>query len=789
MSFDPGVRVGPYEVIAAVGAGGMGEVYRARDLRLDRDVALKVIRDDLVEKGVALSRFRAEAKSIAALSHPNIVSIYDVGEQGPSSYIVMEFLEGETLRQAMVRPLSWRRTAKIGATIADALQCAHARDIVHRDLKPENVVVTAAGIIKVLDFGLARLISGDLNPDNRTLTSPGTVMGTPSYMSPEQVRGESIGPATDIFSLGCMLYEMLAGKTPFARASGAETMAAILRDEPPDLRSIHPDIPDGIIRIVEHCLEKDPRNRFQSAADVAFALSAADSFREETTTPVMSPQAPRRRRSLVGLGMLLLALITVIVVGRDRAARDATAATPGTSVAVLRFVNAATDSSLDYLSDGLTEALINDLSPVAGFKVLSRNSMFAYKPDLADPRRIGRELGVDRIVSGRVAQRNGYLLVSVELTDARDGRQIWGERYERPLSAITDLEQELARQISERLKMRLSGEDESRIARRVDVNPEAYRLYLLGRYEWSKRTPAELIKGIEYFRQSIEVDPDYAPAHLGIADTYLLLGGNYEILPPREAMPLARQAAERALSLDPTLAEAHATLGVLAHEYDWNWRRSEESFRRAIELNPNSVVAHQWFGQALLHRSRFDEGMRHLRRAEELDPLSFVTKAGLAQAFWLTENYSAAFEEASELIGIEPRFWLGHWYLGLALIGLNDLERALTAFERAVELGGSPSAIGTLGYVYARTGRRDDALRLLARLRDNSKARFTSPAAFLIIHLGLGDLDSAFQAVERGIEERTSLITVLHVAPLAEPLRNDPRYPSYARRTGLPPLP
>jgi serine/threonine protein kinase/tetratricopeptide (TPR) repeat protein len=778
MLLPPGSRIGPYEVVAPIGAGGMSEVYRARDHRLDRDVALKILHPELAGQTEAVARFEKEAKAVAALSHPNIVAIYDYGHADGVSYLAMELLDGETLRAEVNGPMAWRRAATIVATVADALRTAHAQGIVHRDLKPENIVMTRSRALKVLDFGLARAFAQPAEAAAETLTTPGTVMGTAGYMSPEQVRGEPAGPASDLFSLGCLFYELLSGRSPFRRPSPAESMAAILRDDPPDLRSLGQEIPEGIVRVVEHCLEKNPETRFQSAADFAFALSAAING---SGPHARIAAAPRRRRSAVILAVLLIALVGAIVASRRSATSPAPP--PARSLAVLPF---QATPPLAYVSEGLTEGIINDLSPVGGFKVLSRNTVFSYKARSNDPRAIGKELGVDALVTGRVVQQPQSLVVSVELIDAREGNQIWGERYERPLSEVPQIERELSRQISAKLQLRLTGADQSRMNRRASVDPNAYRLYLQGRYEWNKRTPEGLRKGVEFFRRSIDIDASYAPAHAGIADSYLLLGGNYEILPPKEAMPLARKAAARALELDPALAEPHATLGVIAHEFDWDWPRAEESFRRAIALNPNSPVAHQWYGQALLYRGRPEEGLRELQRAEELDPLSLVTRSDLAQAFWITRQYDAAVAQAERLIELEPQFWLGHFFLGMACIGRNDLTRATAALEQAVQLGGSPAAIGSLGYAYARSGRRKEALRLRDELREASRGRYISPAPFLTIALGLGDFDAVFAELGRAIDERAALVAVMNVVPIADPLRADPRYAEYARRVGLP---
>ncbi len=771
----------------------MGEVYRARDHRLDRDVAVKVLSDSNSSPS-STARFDQEAKAIAALSHPGIVSIYDVGNDGNHFWIAMELLEGESLGSVLSsrRPIPWKRAAAFSVAIADALRCAHERGIVHRDLKPDNIFITRTGMVKVLDFGLARMplnAMADVS-DANTMTTPGTVLGTVGYMSPEQVRGEPATPCSDLFSFGCVMYEMLSGARPFGGRSAAEIMSAILRDEP---RPLHlagaKDVPEEMVAIVSRCLEKDPVRRFHSAADLAFALETAAA----RSGPSLAGASGAIRRNLRSMIIALVGIIVVVllgIAGRRPAAppRDAALERPS-SLAVLPFVNAGADAGLDYLSDGLTEAIINDLSPIPGLKVMSRNSVFVYKGKAVDPRQVAAELNVETILSGRLVQRGNLLGVSIELIDARDGHQIWGERYERPVSEMPDLEQELSRRISEKLRIGIGANDRKRMTRRSAIDPEAYRLYLQGRYEWNKRTVEGLRQGIDFFRRSIAIDPNFAPAHAGIADSYLLLGGFYEQIAPREAMPLAREAAIKALTLDDSLAEAHASLALIHHEYDWDWKSAENEFRRAITLNPGSAGAHQWYGQALIYRGRLAEGVRELTRAEELDPLYLVTRCDQAQALWIGGHYDQSIAQSRKVIEIEPHLWLPHWILGLAYAGKNDFDLATRSLERAVEFGGTPSTRASLGYVYARMGRPADAMKILRQLRQQAKSHYVSPAPFVIIYTGLGDMDAAFAELERCFSERVSLLTTVHAVPIAEPIRKDRRYAAFAKRVGLPPLP
>ncbi|MGH9671728.1 MAG: protein kinase domain-containing protein, partial [Bryobacteraceae bacterium] len=594
-----------------LGAGGMGEVYRAKDPRLDREVAIKVIPEHLALDPVALSRFEREAKAVAALSHPNILAIHDFGREANVCYAVTELLEGESLRARLVlSSLPWRKAAEIGAAIADGLAAAHAKGIVHRDLKPENIFLLPDGRVKILDFGLARVNPATqvADGDNVTVaatTDPGIVLGTVGYMSPEQVRGETADAQSDIFSFGCVLYEMVSGRRPFARSSTADSMAAVLKEEPPDLVSSAGNIPSDLERLITRCMQKRAGERFQSAQDLAFALRSISSVSQLSRTPVAGPgrfQVAVPRRALMAAIPLLLLAIGLAMYLRWSGGGQID------SLAVMPFVNVTGDPNAEYLSDGITEAIISNLSRIPNLEVASRSTVFRYKGKEADPMKAGADLRVRAVLLGRVTMRGDNLAISTELVDTAKSRQIWGEQYNRPVADVLTIQADISREISDKLRLELSGEEKTRMARPQTGNSEAYKLYLQGRFQWNKRTLEGMQLSIDLFRQALARDAGFALAHAGLADAFALLA-DYNVLPAREVMPRAKTAALQALQIDNSLAEAHASLGWAQLTHDWAWPDAEKELKRAIELNPAYATAHQWYGEYLAMMGRPDESL------------------------------------------------------------------------------------------------------------------------------------------------------------------------------------
>ncbi len=792
MTFAAGARLGPYEILAPLGAGGMGEVYRAKDPRLGRDVAIKVLPASFSSDPDRLRRFEQEARAAGILNHPNITAIYDIGTHEGAPYVVQELLEGETVRSVLAGGrLSPRRTIDYALQIAHGLAAAHEKGIVHRDLKPENLFVTKDGRVKILDFGLAKLTHTETGPEVTSLptatagTEPGVVLGTLGYMSPEQVRGKPADARSDIFSFGAILYEMLSGKRAFHGDSAADTMSAILMKEPPDLSQTNRDIAPGLERVVRHCLEKNPEQRFHSAHDVAFALEALSDV--STPTPAAAGlraiTRPRARILLwaAGLAAALAALAAAVLWLRPGAgAID--------SLAVLPFVNAGGDPNAEYLSDGITESLINSVSQIPGIKVVSRASAFHYKGKDVGARTVGRELGIRAVLTGRIVQRGDALSIRAELVNARDDTHLWGEEYNRRLSDILAVQEEIARDISGKLRQRLTGEEKKRLTKRYTENAEAYGLYLKGRYHWNKRTGEDTQKGIGYFQQAIEKDPTYALAYAGLADSYAILF-LYAGLPSSETFPKAKAAALKALEIDDTLAQAHATLAHTHQFFDWDLSAAEKEFRRAIELDPKYPTAHQWYSLYLSWLGRHEQAIAEAERANELDPLSLIISSTRAFVFYDARQYDRAIEAARKTLELDKGFSWALFSLGWGLEQKKMYPEAIAALEEAVRLSGRwIEAVAGLGHVYAVSGRREEAIRLIEELKEWSERGYDPLANIALVHAGLGQNDEAMRWLEKAYQARSAwlIVLALKVDPRWDALRSDARFQDLLRRIGFP---
>ena len=755
MTLFAGTRLGPYEILAPLGAGGMGEVYRARHARLDRDVAIKVLSDRLAADEQALSRFEREAKAVAALSHPNILAIHDFGEDQGVRFAVTELLEGETVRDRMARErLTWRRSVEIGIAVAEGLAAAHAKGIVHRDLKPENVFLTSGGLVKILDFGLARadlISSGEAASTLTTArqTDVGTILGTVGYMSPEQVTGEPADARSDIFSLGCLLYEMVSGRRAFVGKSTGETLASILRDHPPEIAVLGVALPAALDRIVARCLAKNRDERFQAVRDLAFHLREVSS--SSAGTPVSSG-------------------------GHARAIE---------SIAVLPFANVSADPDAEYLSDGITESIIHSLSRLPNLRVMARSTLSRYKGREIDPQVVGEELKVRAVLTGRVFHRGDSLVIKTELVDVRDGSLIWGENYNRNFADILALEEDIAREISGKLRVKVTGEDAWRLARRATEDPEAYRLYLKGLFYWNKRTSDGLRKGIELFQQAIEVDPEYALAYAGIAHSYNQLGF-YQYVAPQDSFPKAKAAATRALELDAALGEARSVLALVRFWYEWDWPGAEEEFRRAIAASPGFVHVHHFYGIFLTAMERFQDGLVELGRAEDLDPLSLPAQASRAYCLFHARRHDDAVAVLEKILEIESSFVPALYLLALNYTQKQMWTEATRFADRAVELSGRDSMrLCALGASLAAAGRRPEAEAIIKELAAMIPRRYVSAVETAYIYGALGETSLAFAWLEKALTERAWGMVLLRVDPRADPLRGDPRFPDLLRRVGL----
>ncbi len=784
MALGSGTLVAHYRVVSALGAGGMGEVYLAQDTRLNRPVALKVLPAEVAANPERLRRFTQEAQAASAISHPNVAHIYEIGEAGGVHFIAMEYVEGEQLRARIHgRALKAGEILEFASQVVDALDAAHAKGVTHRDIKPANVMITPRGQVKVLDFGLAKVARAAPAATEATLTraptDPGVILGTVQYMSPEQALGHEVDPRTDIFSAGVLLYEMATGRLPFAGANPSETIGRILHEQPEPIGRFHYGLPAELERIIRKCLEKDRERRYQSARelliDLRHLLRASDSgAAAATAVPV------RRSRRLVWLAGVVAALV-VASAGWWLAARRGPAID---SLAVLPLANATADPNTEYLSDGITESLIQSLSELPQLRVKSLGSVLRYKGKPAEPQTVGRELGVRAVVTGRLQRRGDSLSVSIELVDARDNNHLWGGQFSRSAADVLGLQEEIARETTEKLRLRLSGEERERVARRPTSDNEAFQLYLLGRHHFHRRSTQSLEKAVDYYQQAIARDPRFALAYSGLADANIVLGLHMG-LHPAARMAKAREAATRALALDDRLAEAHVSLAHIKSEYDFDWKGAVQAYRRGLELKPGYEMGRYWYAWSLLVSGRPQDAVSELERALAIDPLSYYMNSGAAAMFNYLGRYDQALAYARKALDLGPVAPQPYLDLALAYVGKSMPAEAVAALEKAAALGereGEP--LPDLAAYYAHCGRPAQARKLLDELLERGKRGYTQPFDIAAAYSALGETELAFQWLEKALEDKADLYT-LPVSPFFKPIRSDPRFAAMLRRMGL----
>jgi len=785
-----------FRIIEKLGEGGMGVVYKAMDLRLDRPVALKFLPENMLQDAQALERFRREARAASALNHPGICTIYDIGEQGGRGFIAMEFIDGETLRSHIQgKALAVGEVLRLGIQIAEALEMAHGEGIIHRDIKPANIFVTKRGQAKVLDFGLAKLVrkgvaAGDAGSDGDATDSTsivGIISGTPSYMSPEQVRGDALDPRTDIFSLGLLLYEMATGRQAFSGRTGGVVIEAVLTRSPAPARSINPEIPPKLEEIINKALHKDREQRYQSAGEIRAELQRLERGSDSGAITVgITGESNRTGSGELPSGGEERARTAMEKSGGPRTERVSKVID---SLAVLPFENASSDPEHEYLSDGIAGSLVNTLASVPKLRVMAQSTMFRYKGRHIDPQTVGRELKVRAVLTGRIMQSGGSLRIGTELVDVATGSQLWGAQYDRKPGDIFAIQDDISNEISEKLRLKLTRAEKKRLTKRQTDDAEAYRLYLKGRHHWNRWTEEGFYKAIEYFQQAVEKDPSYALAYTGIADSYVLLGWN-SYLPPKDAFPRGKIAAMKALRLDPELGEGHTPQAAVLWLYDWQWPEAQEEFHRSLELSPAHPTASHWYAEYLMTMGRHEEAIRRMKSSQELDPLSLIISVAIGWAHYMAGQNDAALEQLRRTVEMEPNYPVTYWILGLVLRKLGRHEQAIAEGEKGVKLaGGSPLMNAALAQTLASAGRKKEAMEILEELTNLGKQRYVAPYFFAGIHIGLGEDERAMEYLEKSYEEHSHWLIYLHIDPSMDGLRGDSRFQELLRRIGLPRVP
>ena len=753
-----GKTLGHYEILEPLGAGGMGQVYRARDSTLKREVALKLLHEDQAADPDLVGRLEREAHLLAALNHANIATIHSLEEDGGTRFLVLELVAGDGLdRRLSSGRLDVEASLRIARQIAAALGAAHAKGIVHRDLKPSNVMVTEEGSVKVLDFGIAKpLPLGTHGIDTPDLTVTGTLLGTVAYMSPEQIRGKLLDQRSDIWSFGCLLYELLTGRKTFDRETIGDTLSAILEYEP-DWNALPPEVPSAVRTLLRGALEKDAERRLSDIGDAGREIERALS---ETRRSAITEEVRSSRT-----------IVTDPAADRIR------------SIAVLPLANLSGDPDQEFFSDGMTEALITDLAKIHALKVISRTSVMRYKGADKSLPEIAEELGVDAVIEGSVLRAGDEIRVTSQLIHAASDTHLWADSYDRRLSDILNLQSEVARAIVAEVKAKLSPREERRLTPERSIDPRAHDEYLRGRYHFNKVTADAMETAIDYFRRAIEIDPTHAAAHAGLADAYMVQGSWLKAVPLGTAFPRGKAAAKRALELDPTLGEAHASLGYAATFHDWDWPAAESAFQLAIESNPNDSIARLYYSWYLAALARPDEAHSEIQLAHRLDPLSAWVGANVAIPPFVSGRYDEAIDICLRALELEPDFPEANWILGTCLAASGKYDEAVETFRATLKYG--KEYLGWLGYALALSGDTVSARQILEELEEIRPHGQASADDIARVHIALGQIDQAFEWLDRALDERALFVIYLKVHPSYEPIRSDERYRRCLERLGL----
>ena len=781
-----------YRIVSELGAGGMGRVYRAEDTRLGRTVALKVLAAEWGDYASARARFEREARLASALDHPNICTIYEVGQQAGVSFIAMQYLDGETLQQMLRRgALTLERVLSIARQIADALAAAHARGIIHRDVKSSNVIVTSDDRAHVLDFGVAKLL--DRIPDASSTTDAtqsGVIVGTPSYLSPEQARGAPVDHRADVFSFGAVLYEMTTGQLPFGAATSADTIAAVLTQRHASAAEINPTLPAALVAVIDRALAKEPNDRFQSVDEIRSELQRIEAdapvdepapLRGRATAPEIGGVAAHvRRRWLTRRPIDIAVAAGVVALVLGFAGGSILWHGSGIdSIAVMPFASPRNTGDLEYLGEGIADGVIQRLAELSATRVIARSTSSRYK-GTGDPRSVGRELRVEAVLTGEVVKDDQIVIVRTELVDVKTGARLWGSEYRRSAAELATVPGDVARAVSQELRTRLTAEQARRLARDYTRSTDAYQHYLRGRLFWNRRTADGSGKAIESLTAAVTADPTFALAYSGLADSYSMLR-SYGIRSSEEVIPLARAAAERAVHIDASLAEAHTSLGKIASD-TWQWAEAEAAFSRAIALNPNYATAHHWHAMYLAEVGRVREALPAIRRAQALDPLSLIVNTEVGRLLYCARDYDGAIAQLTKTLELDPDFALAHLHLGSALLEKRRFSDAMSEFRRAAAVGGPMPAVA-LARAYALAGDRSRAEAALHEMLEASTQRFVLPYSVALLYVTLGDHERAIDWIERrGLDRLGGGPWFFKVNPAFDPLQTHPRYQAILRR-------
>lgn len=742
-----GHKFGHFEIVEKLGAGGMGVVYRARDHRLERDVAVKVLSPGTLADPAAAKRFLKEAHALSSLNHPNIATVYHFDTQDGVDFLVMEYVTGVTLdNKLMGGPLEEKQAVSFGLQLAEALGEAHQSGIIHSDLKPRNIMVTDKGRLKVLDFGLAKILATTRDPAvTQTRSDFGVPAGTLPYMAPEQLLGKAIDARADIYASGVVLYQLVTASLPFSDNAPPQLITAILKGTPPRPRVLNPRVSVALEKLILKALERDPARRHQTARELLADLQALCA--PERGPSSRAGSTPRR-----------------------------------SSLAVLPLLNADGDPECEYLSDGITEMLINDLSQLPQLRVMARTSVFRFKNQTTDPQQVGKQLGVRAVLTGKVSQHAGLLSVQVELVNVPDGSQLWGERYRRRITDIITVQEDIAKEISQRLQLRLTHDERKALTRYHPINPEAYQLYLRGRYFAQKWTVESVEKALTYFHDAIRRDANYALAYTAVAEAYYGLCSQF--VAPSEAMPKIKQAALKALEIDETLAEAHVLAGVVKAFYEHDFPTAEAEFRRGIQLNDRSAAAHQWYAYYLAAIGKHEAAATQVQAAYQLDPLSGTINVVMGIARIMARDYQGAVEQLTRTLELDPDLWMAYVWRGFGQLRLSHSAEALTDLQRAARLADSSYAWGYLANLYAASGNRSEAEAIVRRLETESRQRYVSPHHIAIGYVAI-NRNKAFEWLETAYQNREEILVFLNVDPTWDEVRWDPRFTQLLTRVGL----